>query len=94
MVEAILSITSSIIFHITFVIILLIMADLSRILGAALKKRSYFILIYIASGFIVAGQVIHLFDKKKLIFAYSFDAIGLLISCGVIIYYWKWLLKD
>jgi hypothetical protein len=85
---------SNIIFHLTFLIVLLIITDLSRILGAALKTKPLYRLMYIACVCIVIAQVTHFTGVKFRMYAFGFDIAGLVLGCVVTYYYWKWLLKD
>ncbi len=85
---------STVIFNLTFLVVLLVIADLSRILGEAIKKRPLYKLIYVACICLITSQVMHFFGKDLRIYAYAFDVAGLILGSGVTYYYWKWLPGD
>jgi hypothetical protein len=80
--------------HLTFVLVLVIISELSRIMGQALKKKPLYKLMYAAISLIVAGLIFFLIEGLFIPIAYCADIAGLLLGCYVTYYYWKWLPSD
>jgi hypothetical protein len=90
----IISYLSSLVFHLVFFVVLFIIADLSRIMGVALKKKPLYKLMYPAYALLALGQVFFFLGTNFRIYTYGFDATSLLLGCAVTFYYWKWLPRD
>jgi uncharacterized protein YacL len=89
-----LSLLADIIFHLLFLIILFIIAELSRILGEALKKRPVYKLMYIAYASLLIGLLFHFLNENFQLYAYILDLTGLVLGAIITYYYWKWLPGD
>ena len=82
------------ILHLTFLVVVLIITELSRILGAALKKKPLYKLMYLAMAFIIGGELLFLLSEALKVYAYVSDIFGFILACFVTYYYWKWLPDD
>ncbi len=83
---------SSFIIHLTMVVIFIVIANLSKIMGKALKKKPHYKAYYISSGLMVVGQVIYIAGFESITF--FFDLAALFLASLVTYYYWSWLPKD
>jgi len=79
--------------HICFVTMFLIIGDLSRILGVALKKKPVYRLMYLGSIFILSGMILNFFSDL-LLYSILLDTLGVSVACFVTYYYWNWLPSD
>ena len=79
--------------HMCFVIMFLIIGDLSRILGLALKKKPYYKFMYVGSVFVISGMIFNFFDGF-LLYSIMLDLMGISVACFVTYYYWNWLPSD
>jgi len=85
------------ILHITFVITFLVIASLSKIFGAARKKKELYKLYYLASVFVTLSMVVSLLGINLNYLEYAtigLDVIGLTIACAVTYFYWDWLPRE
>ena len=86
-----------VILHIAIIITFLVIAAISRIFGAARKKRPLYKLFYVASGFIALSIVVNLLQLDWNYMAYvaaALDLIGLTIGCAITYFYWDWLPRE
>jgi len=85
------------ILHICFVITFLVMASLSRIFGAARKKKELYKLYHVASVFVTLSMFVSLLGINLSYLEYAaigLDVIGLVIACAVTYFYWDWLPRE
>lgn len=89
-----LGVVSMIVIHSTLLLSLQVLVELSRIFGAARKKKPLYrwyyhamMLVMIAFAASVAGLDIPAFR----IYALGLDIAGLLLAAGVTYFYWEWL---
>ncbi len=85
---------TTVILHITFIVTFLVVASLSRIFGAARKKRPLYKLYYVASLMMALSMVMSLLGMDLESMAYAalaLDVIGLVLGCAVTYFYWDWL---
>jgi len=80
--------------HICFVTMFLIIGDLSRILGVALKKKPIYKLMYLSSVLVVSGMTLNFFGGGFFLYSILLDIVGISIACFVTYYYWNWLPGD
>ena len=90
----VLFILASVISHLCFVVMFLIIGDLSRILGVALKKKPVYKLMYLSSVLILSGMICSFFGEKMAFYSVLLDIFGVLLAGCVTYYYWKWLPSD
>lgn len=86
-----------VILHLTFIVTFLVVASLSRIFGAARKKRPLYKLFYVASFLMMLSMVLSMvgLDVPYLAaVAVGLDLAGLLIGCAVTYFYWDWLPRE
>ncbi len=86
-----------VILHITFIVTFLVIASLSRIFGAARKRRPLYKLFYVASMLMSLSMVLSLLglDLDYMVFvAMALDLIGLVLGCAVTYFYWDWLPRE
>lgn len=85
------------IFHVTVVGTFLVMTSLSRIFGAARKKKELYKLYYVASILVSLSMIIRLLGIPLNYLAYTaigLDLVGLVIGCAVTYFYWDWLPRE
>jgi len=80
--------------HICFVTMFLIIGDLSRILGVALKKKPVYKLMYLSSFLIGLGMVLNFLGGTYLFYSVLLDIAGISLASIVTYYYWNWLPSD
>jgi len=80
--------------HICFVTMFLIISDLSRILGVALKKKPIYKLMYLSSVFVLAGMTLNFLGESYFLYSISLDIAGVSLASFVTYYYWNWLPGD
>jgi hypothetical protein len=88
---------TSVILHLTFIVTFLVVASLSRIFGAAKKKRPLYKLYYVASFLMMLSMVLSMVELDlpyMAAAATALDVIGLLIGCTVTYFYWDWLPRE
>lgn len=90
----ILVLAASSICHLAFLVILFIIARLSRIMGAALKKKPVHRLMYPAYAFLVGGGIFPFVGDSLLLLGLLCDVIGFILGVLVTFYYWNWLPGD
>ncbi len=86
-----------VILHLTFIVTFLVISSLSRIFGAARKKKPLYKLFYVASLLMSLSMVVSLLGLEQqfmALVAVSLDLIGLIIGCGVTYFYWDWLPRE
>jgi hypothetical protein len=86
-----------VILHLTFIVTFLVVASLSRIFGAARKKRPLYKLFYVASFLMTMSMVLSLLGLDlpyMALVAVSLDLIGLILGCAVTYFYWDWLPRE
>ncbi len=93
MFTTVLFFAASVIGHLAFIAMFLIIGDLSKILGSALKKKPLYKMMYVASAMLVLGLILDFIPKLGVV-AMLCDLIGVLVACFVTYYYWKWLPAD
>ncbi len=86
-----------VVLHITFIVSFLVIASLSRIFGAARKKRPLYKLLYVASMLMSLAMVLGLLGLDLDYMAYvatALDLIALLMGCVITYFYWDWLPRE
>ncbi len=75
----------------------LVIASLSRIFGAARKKRPLYKLFYVACMLISLSMVLSLLGLDHSYMAHAvmgLDLVGLVMGCAVTYFYWDWLPRE
>ncbi len=88
---------TSVILHLTFIVTFMVVASLSRIFGAAKKKRPLYKLYYVAAFLMMLSMVLSMIGPELLYMgpvATALDVAGLLMGCAVTYFYWDWLPKE
>jgi hypothetical protein len=88
---------TSVILHLTFIVTFLVVASLSRIFGAAKKKRPLYKLYYVAAFLMMLSMVLSMIGPELLYMgpvATALDVAGLAVGCAVTYFYWDWLPKE
>lgn len=86
-----------VILHLTFIVTFLVVASLSRIFGAARKKKPLYKLYYVASMLLSLSMVVSLLGldmQSMALVAVGLDLIGLMMGCAVTYFYWDWLPRE
>lgn len=86
-----------VILHLTFIVTFLVVASLSRIFGAARKKKPLYKLYYVASLLLSLSMVVSLLGldmQSMALAAVALDLVGLMIGCAVTYFYWDWLPRE
>jgi hypothetical protein len=86
-----------VILHLTFIVTFLVVASLSRIFGAARKKRPLYKLYYVASMLLSLSMVVSLLGldmQSMALVAVGLDLVGLIMGCAVTYFYWDWLPRE
>lgn len=86
-----------VILHLTFIVTFLVISSLSRIFGAARKKKPLYKLFYVAGLLMSLSMVLSLLGLEQqyiALVAVGLDLIGLIIGCGVTYFYWDWLPRE
>lgn len=86
-----------VILHLTFIVTFLVVASLSRIFGAARKKKPLYKLYYVASMLLSLSMVVSLLGldmQSMALVAVGLDLVGLIIGCAVTYFYWDWLPRE
>jgi hypothetical protein len=86
-----------IILHLTFIVTFLVVASLSRIFGAARKKKPLYKLFYVASLLMSMSMVLSLLGLDlpyMALAAVGLDLVGLILGCAVTYFYWDWLPRE
>ncbi len=86
-----------VILHLTFIVTFLVVASLSRIFGAARKKRPLYKLYYVASFMMMLSMVLSMVGldlEYMAVAATGLDLAGLIIGCAVTYFYWDWLPRE
>ena len=92
-----LSAITIVILHLTFIVTFLVISSLSRIFGAARKKRPLYKLFYVASFLMTMSMVVSLLGldlQYMALLAVGLDLIGLVLGCAVTYFYWDWLPRE
>ena len=92
-----LSAITTVILHGTFITALLTIASLSKIFGAARKKKPRYKWFYVAAAMLAISMLMHLLGLDIMVLtwvALSLDLIGLLLGCSITYFYWEWLPKE
>ena len=92
-----LSAVTSVILHLTFIVTFLVVASLSRIFGAARKKKPLYKLYYVAGFLMMLSMVLSMIGPEVRymgIVATGMDLAGLLMGCAVTYFYWEWLPRE
>jgi hypothetical protein len=85
------------ILHLTFIVTFLVVASLSRIFGAARKKKPLYKLYYVASMLLSLSMVVSLLGldmQSMALVAVGLDLVGLIMGCAVTYFYWDWLPRE
>jgi hypothetical protein len=88
---------TSVILHLTFIVTFLVVASLSRIFGAAKKKKPLYKMYYVASLLMMLSMVLGMVEVDLPYLsaaATGLDVAGLLIGCAVTYFYWDWLPRE
>jgi hypothetical protein len=86
-----------VILHLTFIVTFLVIASLSRIFGAARKKKPLYKLFYVASLLLSLSMVVSLLGLEQQymgLVAVGLDLTGLIMGCAVTYFYWDWLPRE
>jgi hypothetical protein len=86
-----------VILHLTFIVTFLVISSLSRIFGAARKKKPLYKLFYVASLLMCMSMVVSLLGldlEYMALVAVGLDLIGLVMGCAVTYFYWDWLPRE
>jgi hypothetical protein len=86
-----------VILHLTFIVTFLVVASLSRIFGAARKKKPLYKLYYVASMLLSLSMVVSLLGldmQSMALVAVGLDLVGLIMGCAVTYFYWDWLPRE
>ena len=86
-----------VVLHVTFIMTFLVIASLSRIFGAARKKRPLYKLFYVASMLMSLSMVLSLLGLDHGYMAHAvmgLDLVGLVLGCAVTYFYWDWLPRE
>jgi len=86
-----------VILHMTFIVTFMVVASLSRIFGAARKKRPLYKLYYVAGFMMMISMVLSLVGldlQYMAVAAMGLDLAGLLVGCAVTYFYWDWLPRE
>lgn len=86
-----------IILHLTFIVTFLVVASVSRIFGAARKKKPLYKLLYVASFLMTMSMVLSLLGldlDHMALAAVGLDLISLILGCAVTYFYWDWLPRE
>ena len=86
-----------VILHLTFIVTFLVVASLSRIFGAAKKKKPLYKLYYVASMLLSLSMVVSLLGldmQSMALVAVGLDLVGLMMGCAVTYFYWDWLPRE
>jgi hypothetical protein len=92
-----LSAITTVIVHGTFITALLTIASLSKIFGAARKKKPRYKWFYVAASMLSVSMLVHLLGLDISILtwvAMALDLAGLLLGCIITYFYWEWLPKE
>lgn len=92
-----LSAITMVILHTTFIVTFLVIASLSRIFGAARKKKPLYKLFYVAGLLMMLSMVLSMAGPDMpfmAALATGLDLAGLLMGCAVTYFYWDWLPKE
>jgi hypothetical protein len=86
-----------VVLHLTFIVTFMVVASLSRIFGAARKKRPLYKLYYVASFMMMVSMVLSMVGldlQYMAVAAMALDLAGLAIGCAVTYFYWDWLPRE
>jgi hypothetical protein len=86
-----------VVLHLTFIVTFLVISSLSRIFGAAKKKKPLYKLFYVASFLMTLSMVLSLvgLDVRYMAqAAAALDVAGLILGCAVTYFYWDWLPRE
>lgn len=92
-----LSAVTIVVLHLTFIVTFLVISSLSRIFGAARKKKPLYKLFYVASFLMTMSMVVSLLGldlQYMALAAVGLDLIGLILGCAVTYFYWDWLPRE
>jgi hypothetical protein len=92
-----LSAITIVVLHLTFIVTFLVISSLSRIFGAARKKKPLYKLFYVASFLMCMSMVVSLLGldlRYMALLAVSLDSVGLILGCAVTYFYWDWLPRE
>ena len=92
-----LSAVTVVVLHLTFIVTFLVVASLSRIFGAARKKKPLYKLFYVASFLMALSMILSLLGMDlpyMALAAMGLDVIGLILGCAVTYFYWDWLPRE
>jgi hypothetical protein len=92
-----LSAITIVVLHLTFIVTFLVVSSLSRIFGAARKKKPLYKLFYVASFLMTMSMVVSLLGldlQYMALVAVGLDLIGLILGCAVTYFYWDWLPRE
>ena len=92
-----LSAVTIVILHLTFIVTFLVISSLSRIFGAARKKKPLYKLFYVASLLMCMSMVVSLLGldlEYMALVAVALDLVGLIMGCAVTYFYWDWLPRE
>jgi hypothetical protein len=86
-----------VVLHLTFIVTFLVISSLSRIFGAARKKKPLYKLFYVASFLMTMSMVVSLLGldlQYMALLAVGLDLTGLILGCAVTYFYWDWLPRE
>jgi hypothetical protein len=86
-----------IILHMTFIVTFMVVASLSRIFGAARKKKPLYKLYYVSGFMMMVSMVLSLVGldlQSMAVVAMGLDLLGLVLGCAVTYFYWDWLPRE
>ena len=86
-----------VVLHLTFIVTFMVVASLSRIFGAARKKKPLYKLYYVASFMMMLSMVLNMVGLDVQVMAVAatgLDVAGLIIGCAVTYFYWDWLPRE
>lgn len=81
----------NIVVHLVFLVSFWVLAQLSRILGEALKKKPMYRLFYFSLTASSISQILLFLAGNFQSTAIILDSLALSVAIGVTIYYWKWI---
>lgn len=77
--------------HLVFIVTFIVLAELSRVLGDALKKIRLYRLLYLCALFGFVSLVLPLLDDVYQQISMLLDALALVFAIVTAAYYWHWI---
>jgi|GEM_PF-3798559 len=72
----------------------LVLAELSRVLGQALKKIRFYRLFYVSIAFVIAALIVRFIPGSSSSLVYTLNLLSLAPGSLVAIYYWYWIIPE